>query len=53
MIADRVQRYPGYRCEPLESGFLIGPLGTADCPEIETLRSCLLGRAEIESAAAS
>ncbi|WP_339030093.1 LysR family transcriptional regulator [Bradyrhizobium symbiodeficiens] len=42
VIADRVQRYPGYKCEPLENGFLIGPLGTADCPEIETLRSCLL-----------
>ncbi|MHC4052148.1 LysR family transcriptional regulator [Bradyrhizobium sp. 25ACV] len=46
VIADRVQRCPGYRCEPLESGFLIGPLGTADCPEIETLRSCLLGDVE-------
>jgi LysR family transcriptional regulator, glycine cleavage system transcriptional activator len=47
VLADRVQRYPGYRCEPLENGFLIGPLGTADCPEIETLRSCLLGRVEL------
>jgi LysR family transcriptional regulator, glycine cleavage system transcriptional activator len=42
VIAERVQRCPGYRCEALESGFLIGPIGTADCPEIETLRSCLL-----------
>ncbi|WP_246789888.1 LysR family transcriptional regulator [Bradyrhizobium sp. CCBAU 51765] len=47
VIADRVQRHPGYRCEPLDSGFLIGPLGTADCPEIETLRSCLLGHVEL------
>jgi LysR family transcriptional regulator, glycine cleavage system transcriptional activator len=53
VVADRVQRYPGYRCEPLDSGFLIGPLGTSDCPEIDTLRSCLLGRAAIETAAAS
>ncbi|PDT88472.1 LysR family transcriptional regulator [Bradyrhizobium sp. Y36] len=45
VIADRVQRHPGYKCEPLENGFLIGPLGTADCPEIEALRSCLLGDA--------
>lgn len=51
VIAERLRRYPGYRCEPLESGFLIGPLGTADCPEIETLRSCLLGRVELEPAA--
>jgi LysR family transcriptional regulator, glycine cleavage system transcriptional activator len=36
------RRHPGYRCEQLEGGFLIGPRGTADCPEIETLRSCLL-----------
>ena len=50
VIAERVQRYPGYRCEPLDSGFLIGPLGTADCPEIEALRSCLLGHAELEPA---
>ena len=45
VIAERMQRHPGYRCEPLDGGFLIGPLGTADCPEIETLRSCLLGQA--------
>ena len=48
VIADRVQRCPGYKCEPLESGFLIGPLGTADCPEIETLRSCLLGHVALK-----
>lgn len=48
VIADRVQRCPGYKCEPLERGFLIGPLGTTDCPEIETLRSCLLGDGELE-----
>ncbi|WGD52351.1 LysR family transcriptional regulator [Bradyrhizobium sp. CB1650] len=48
VIAERVQRCPGHRCEPLEGGFLIGPLGTADCREIETLRSCLLGHVELE-----
>ncbi|WP_298243136.1 LysR family transcriptional regulator [uncultured Bradyrhizobium sp.] len=53
VIADRVQRYPGYKCEPLENGFLIGPLGTADCPEIETLRSCLLGDGELARSATS
>jgi DNA-binding transcriptional LysR family regulator len=42
VIEDSPRRHPGYRCEPLEGGFLIGPLGTSDCPEIETLRSCLL-----------
>jgi DNA-binding transcriptional LysR family regulator len=50
VIAERVQRCPGYRCEALERGFLIGPLGTADCPEIETLRACLVGHAELEPA---
>jgi DNA-binding transcriptional LysR family regulator len=53
LIADRVQRCPGYKCEPLEHGFLIGPLGTADCPEIEALRSCLLGDAELVTPRAS
>jgi LysR family transcriptional regulator, glycine cleavage system transcriptional activator len=42
LIESSPRRHPGYRCEPLEGGFLIGPLGTADCPEIETLRDCLL-----------
>ena len=42
VIESSPRRHPGYRCEPLEGGFLIGPLGTADCPEVETLRSCLL-----------
>jgi LysR family transcriptional regulator, glycine cleavage system transcriptional activator len=50
VIAERSRRYPGYRCEPPERGFLIGPLGTADCPEIEILRSCLLGHVELEPA---
>jgi DNA-binding transcriptional LysR family regulator len=36
------RRHPGYCCEPVEGGFLIRPLGTADCPEVETLCSCLL-----------
>lgn len=51
LIADRVQRCPGYKCEPTERGFLIGPLGTADCPEIEALRSCLLGEVGFEPVA--
>ena len=42
VIEASLRRHPGYRCEPLEGGFLIGPLGMADCPEIESLRSCLL-----------
>jgi LysR family glycine cleavage system transcriptional activator len=50
-IAERSRRHPGYRCEPLGSDFLIGPLGTADCPEIETLRAWLLGHVELEPAA--
>ena len=41
-IEGSLRRHPGYRCDPLENGFLIAPLGTADCPEVETLRSCLL-----------
>jgi LysR family glycine cleavage system transcriptional activator len=41
LIEVSLRRHPGYRCDPLESGFLIAPLGTADCPEVETLRSCL------------
>ncbi|MEP9375859.1 LysR family transcriptional regulator [Aquabacter sp. CN5-332] len=42
LIEGSPRRHPGTRCDPLENGFLIAPLGTADCPEIETLRSCLL-----------
>jgi DNA-binding transcriptional LysR family regulator len=42
LIETSMRRHPGYRCDPLEQGFLIAPLGTADCPEVETLRSCLL-----------
>jgi hypothetical protein len=42
VIEGSLRRHPGYRCDPLENGFLIAPLGTADCPEVETLRSCLL-----------
>jgi LysR family transcriptional regulator, glycine cleavage system transcriptional activator len=37
-----VRRYPGYRCDPLGEGYLICPVGTADCPEVETLRACLV-----------
>jgi LysR family transcriptional regulator, glycine cleavage system transcriptional activator len=42
LIEGSLRRHPGYSCDPLEIGFLIVPLGTADCPEVETLRSCLL-----------
>jgi DNA-binding transcriptional LysR family regulator len=42
LIEGSLRRHPGYRCDPLKNGFLIAPLGTADCPEVETLRSCLL-----------
>jgi LysR family transcriptional regulator, glycine cleavage system transcriptional activator len=42
LIEGSARRHPGYRCEPVEGGFLIGPLGTADCPEVEALHSCLL-----------
>ena len=44
VIESSLRRHPGFRCEPLEGGFLIGPLGTAECPEVETLRDCLLPR---------
>ena len=42
LIEGSLRRHPGYRCDPLEHGFLIAPVGTADCPEVETLRFCLL-----------
>ena len=42
LIEGSMRRHPGYRCDPVEDGFLIAPLGTADCPEVETLRFCLL-----------
>ena len=42
LIECSLRRHPGYRCDPVEDGFLIAPLGTADCPEVATLRSCLL-----------
>jgi LysR family glycine cleavage system transcriptional activator len=42
LIEGSLRRHPGYRCDPLQRGFLIAPLGTADCPEVETLRFCLL-----------
>jgi len=42
VIEGSPRRHPGYRCDPVEDGFLIAPLGTADCPEVETLRSSLL-----------
>ena len=42
LIEGSPRHQPGYRCDPLANGFLIAPLGTADCPEVEALRSCLL-----------
>ena len=42
LIEGSLRRHPSYRCEPLDGSFLISPVGTADCPEIEALRSCLL-----------
>jgi LysR family transcriptional regulator, glycine cleavage system transcriptional activator len=42
LIEGSLRRHTGYRCDPVKNGFLIAPLGTADCPEVETLRSCLL-----------
>lgn len=42
LIEGSARRHSGYRCDPLEKGFLIAPIGTADCPEVEALRSCLL-----------
>jgi hypothetical protein len=42
LIEGGLRRHPSYRCDPLEDGFLIAPLGTADCPEVQTLRSRLL-----------
>ncbi|MFZ0851688.1 MAG: LysR family transcriptional regulator, partial [Hyphomicrobiaceae bacterium] len=41
LIEGSLRRHPGYRCDPLGDGFLIAPLGTADCSEVETLRSCV------------
>jgi DNA-binding transcriptional LysR family regulator len=31
LIEGSLRRHPGYRCDPLENGFLVAPLGTADC----------------------
>lgn len=48
-IEHGLSRYPGYRCDRLEErgmatrDVLICPIGTADCPEVETLREWLLG----------
>jgi len=42
LIEGSMRRHSGYRCDPIEEGFLIAPLGTADCPEVVSLRSCLL-----------
>ena len=53
LIEGSLRRHPGYRCDPLGDGFLIAPLGTADCPEVETLRSCLLAVSPTFHSAAS
>lgn len=50
VVTPHLQRCPGHVCEPMEHGFLIAPLGTADCPEIESLRDCLLGHARLATA---
>lgn len=49
LLVDRsLGHHPGYRCDQLTNGnpgdYLICPEGTADCPEIETVRSWLLAR---------
>lgn len=41
-IERSARRHPGYRCDPLNGNYLICPLGTADCPEVEMLRAVLL-----------
>lgn len=41
-IERSLRRHPGYRCDALPEGALICPVGTADCPEVEALRACLL-----------
>jgi LysR family transcriptional regulator, glycine cleavage system transcriptional activator len=46
LINSSPDHHPGYRCERLEDGsgvgcYLIYPVGTASCPEIETLRAWL------------
>jgi LysR family transcriptional regulator, glycine cleavage system transcriptional activator len=46
LIARRVGDRPGYRCDALRSAsrigeYLICPEGTADCPEVESLRAWL------------
>jgi DNA-binding transcriptional LysR family regulator len=48
LIDRSLGHHPGYRCDRLEAGsgvgdFLICPEGTADCPEIESLREWLRG----------
>src|SRR5262249_25621726 len=41
VIEGSLRRHSGYRRDPIEDGFLIAPLGAADCPEVVCLRSCL------------
>ena len=54
LLIDRgLGHHPGYRCDPLwrtDAGvgdWLIGPAGTADCPEVKTFRAWLLETAEM------
>jgi DNA-binding transcriptional LysR family regulator len=54
LLVDRsLGHHPGYRCDPLANGlpgdWLICPEGSADCPEIETLRSWLLSGRRLSS----
>lgn len=42
LVDASARRHPGYACLALESGFLIVPVGTTDCAELESLRACLL-----------
>lgn len=42
LIESEFQARAGYRCDPVAEGFLMAAVGTADCPEVVSLRSCLL-----------
>lgn len=51
LVARSLGHHPGYRCDQLTNGhpgeFLICPEGTSNCPEVETVRSWLLGKPEV------
>ena len=46
LVERSLGHHPGYRCDPLTSGqpgeFVMGPEGTSNCPEIETVKAWLL-----------